>query len=167
MKTRALLALLASLAFAEALSAQTKTNGTLQCSKADPMNAVEVGDHPGHLFYVAKQACTWTKPMEMAGASTKDGGSVAAGEIRGGKSSDSGAHWSSMSNGDKIFVSYHGTTTMDKDGHPQSSRGHWAYTGGTGKLKGVSGKGTYAGKANSDGSMTYEIEGDYKVPAAK
>lgn len=161
------LAPLGFLAFAAVLSAQTKTSGTVQCAKADPMNMIEVGDHPGHAYYVAKQTCTWSKPMEIAGLTMKDGASVASGEMHGGKSTDSGSHWSNMSNGDKIFVQYHGTTTMDKDGKMQSSSGHWAYTGGTGKLKGIKGKGTYTGKGNADGGATYEIEGDYTLPAGK
>lgn len=166
MKARSL-APLACLAFAAALSAQTKTSGTIQCAKADPMNMVEVGDHPGHAYFVAKEACTWTKGMEIAGLTMKDGASVAAGEMHMGKSTDNGSHWSTMSNGDKIFVQYHGTTTMDKDGKVIRTSGHWAYTGGTGKLKGIKGKGTYSGKGNADGGTTYEIEGDYTLPAAK
>jgi len=48
-----------------------------------------------------------------------------------------------------------------------STVGTWSFTGGTGKLKGLKGKGTYKGTGNADGSMTYEVEGDYELPAAK
>ena len=46
----------------------------------------------------------------------------------------------------------------------QTSKGTWSYTGGTGKLKGIKGKGTYDGKGSSDGTATYQIEGDYTLP---
>jgi hypothetical protein len=164
MRSRLYLALLLSMAIPAALSAQTKTSGTIQCAKADPMNMVDVGDMPGHMMMVGKVACTWTKPMEIGASATKDGVSVSTGEAHGMKSADNGTHWSTMADGDKIYVHFHGSTTMDKDGKPQTSSGHWKYTGGSGKLKGITGGGTYSGKANADGSMTYDITGDYKLP---
>jgi hypothetical protein len=37
--------------------------------------------------------------------------------------------------------------------------------GGTGKLKGIKGKGTYIWKGEvADGSDTYEVEGEYELP---
>jgi len=54
-----------------------------------------------------------------------------------------------------------------KDGKPDTTEGTWSYTGGTGKLKGIKGKGTYKGKADSSGNMVVEVEGDYELPAAK
>ena len=167
MKTRLILALLASLAFAAALPAQTKTSGSVQCAKPDPSYSVEVGDHPGHIYALGKVACTWTKPMEIGGITTKDGIDVAFQEFHGSKSTDNGSHWSTMSNGDKTFVQFHGTTMLDKDGKPQSTSGHWSYTGGTGKMKGIKGKGTYVGKPNADGSVIYDVEGEYTLPGAK
>jgi hypothetical protein len=54
-----------------------------------------------------------------------------------------------------------------KDGKPDAAEGSWSYTGGTGKLKGLKGKGTFTGKAAADGTVTYEVEGEYTLPAAK
>jgi hypothetical protein len=51
-----------------------------------------------------------------------------------------------------------------KDGKPVSGEGTWTLVSGTGKLKGIKGKGTFKGTANADGSMTYQIEGDYLLP---
>ena len=50
-----------------------------------------------------------------------------------------------------------------KDGVPQEE-GTWNFTGGIGKLKGIKGKGTYKGKGASDGTVTYEVEGEYELP---
>jgi hypothetical protein len=152
------------LAAAATATAQTRTSGSLQCSKADPVHVVDVGDRPGHAFVISKTACTWSKPMDIGGTATKDGVSVGTEEINGGKSSGGGAHWSTMASGDKIFVRFQGKSTYDKEGKMQTSRGTWSYTGGTGKLKGIKGKGTYDGKGNPDGTANYEIEGDYTLP---
>ena len=45
-----------------------------------------------------------------------------------------------------------------------SSEGTWTYTGGTGKLKGIKGKGTFKGTPNPDGTMTYQVDGEYQLP---
>lgn len=39
------------------------------------------------------------------------------------------------------------------------------YTGGTGKLKGIKGKGTYTVTLNEDGSGVVDVEGEYTVTA--
>jgi len=56
---------------------------------------------------------------------------------------------------------------MTKDGKPDTSVGTWSYTGGTGKFKGITGKGTYKGKADASGNMVTEVEGEYTLPAKK
>jgi hypothetical protein len=71
-----------------------------------------------------------------------------------------------MSNGDKMYVRFQGNDTT-KDGKPATTEGTWSYTGGTGKLKGIKGKGTYKGKADAAGNMVVEVKGDYQLPAAK
>jgi hypothetical protein len=38
------------------------------------------------------------------------------------------------------------------------------YTSGTGKLKGIKGKGTYKGTPNSDGTVSYKVDGEYRLP---
>jgi len=68
-----------------------------------------------------------------------------------------------MADGDKAYYTYQGTSTL-KDGAAQTEQGTWTLVGGTGKLKGIKGRGTYKGKADADGSMTYEIEGTYEAP---
>lgn len=60
-----------------------------------------------------------------------------------------------------------GSATHTKEGGLDTATGTWKYTGGTGKLKGITGKGTYKGKGNADGSTTWEVEGDYSLAKAK
>ena len=68
-----------------------------------------------------------------------------------------------MANGDKMYVRIQSTASM-KDGNLQAAQGTWSFTGGSGKLKGIQGKGTYTGKGAADGSATYEVEGEYQLP---
>src|SRR5262249_28597219 len=143
-----------ALMMAASAAAQTKQSGTAQCKTESEQN-MEVGDRPGHALGVSKATCTWTKPMEMAGSQTKEGVDVASAEITGNKLRVHGYHTGTLANGDKFYVRFQGTGTS-KDGKPETAEGTWSYTGGTGSLKGLKGKGTYKGKANPDGSITYE-----------
>jgi len=164
MRIRTLSLFLLTVAVAAAAAAQTKTSGTFQCGKPDPFQKVDVGDKPNHSLTLSKVACTWTKPFEIGGVAIKDGASTATGEISGDKSWEHGIHYSNMANGDRIFVKYQGSAKL-KDGAPQSAEGTWSYTGGTGKMKGLKGKGTYkSGPPAADGSMTFEVDGEYQLP---
>jgi len=166
MKTRFLWAASLILLAAGSAAAQTKISGTVQNAKPDPAYSIDAGDHPGHTVMLQKTAVTWSTPMEIAGEKTKDGFDVATVEMWATKSTDSGTHVSNMDNGDKLFVSFHGASTV-KDGKPGTEQGTWYFTGGTGKLKGLKGKGTYTGTFNDDGTATVQVEGEYTLPAGK
>ena len=163
-----ILALVVALAATAAAKSKTtgKASGKASCAKPAPAYSIEVGDQAGHSVSIGKSVCTWTKPMEMAGLKTKAGYDVNYGDASGAQVQGSGYHVSTMSNGDKIYVKFQGTDTM-KNGKPATSAGTWSYTGGTGKLTGITGGGTYKGKADAAGNMVFEVEGMYDVPAAK
>jgi hypothetical protein len=147
--------------------AQTKVSATGKCSaKPEVQQSAEVGDRAGHVLVLTKQACTWTTPMEMAGEKSKTYTVAIASDQAGGKSQDRGYVVVTMENGDKAYVHVQGTSISGKDGAPVSDDGTWSYAGGTGKLKGLKGKGTYKGKAGADG-FEDQIEGEYSLPAAK
>ncbi len=162
MKTRFVSLFLLSVLVAVGLSAQTKISGTEHC-KPDPSTPVAIGDKPNHAFAIGKDQCTWPKPIEMAGVQVKEGGGIAVSEITGDKSSEHGYHTGTMANGDKFWVSFRGAG-HSKDGKPVSDGGTWVFTDGTGKLKGIKGKGTYKGTADADGAMTFQIDGEYQLP---
>jgi hypothetical protein len=163
MKVTSFLVLLFATAFAATATAAapTKTSGAITC-KSDPPSPVALTDKPNHAFAVGRAECTWTG-FEVAGLQSKDGISTDLDEITGDKVSARGYHVSTMSNGDKSTVKFQGTGVM-KDGKPVSGEGTWSYTSGTGKLKGIKGKGTYKGTSNADGSVTYQVEGEYSLP---
>jgi hypothetical protein len=162
MRLRGVLVFLFALALATTAAAQTKISGTIQC-KPDPVTPVAIGDKPNHSFSVGKSQCTWTTPLQIAGGQTKEGTDVAVSETTGDQSSDHGYHMDTMANGDKFTVRFQGTGKL-KDGKLESQSGTWSFVEGTGKVKGIKGKGTYKGTANPDGTMTYKIDGEYLLP---
>jgi hypothetical protein len=142
--------------------AQTKSTGSQSCAKPDIQQMVPAGDHPDHSIGVVQLKCTWTKPFEIGTDKSKDGQNAETMEITGTSVRFNGFHVSNMLSGDKLFVSYKGTGTMKK-GVAEGRKGTWAYTGGTGKLKGIKGKGTFTCAPAEGGGSTCEIEGEYKL----
>jgi hypothetical protein len=143
--------------------AQSKLSGTLQCNLAATPTPVAIGDQPNHAYIVATAKCTWTKPFEMAGLTSRDGSQTAVVEISGNESTANGYHVGVMSNGDKYTVKFSGKSTM-KDGKPGGGQGTWSFTDGSGKLKGLKGKGVNKSTPNADGSTTTEVTGEYSLP---
>jgi hypothetical protein len=129
--------------------AQTKISGTVQCSKPDEQHALEVGDRPNHSLMIAKGKC-----LEIAGTQAKEDVGTGFDEIAGNRSHGHGYVINTWANGDKSYVHTQGSATL-KDGAIESAEGTWNFTGGTGKLKGIKGKGTYKGKGAPGGSVTF------------
>ena len=142
-------------------AAQTKVTGTAQCGKPDPQHMVPVGDRPEHSLGVEQFKCTWTKPMEIGVDKSKDGVSTETTDVSGNTSRARGFHVATMESGDKFFVWYQGTGTS-KDGALVELKGNWGFTGGSGKLKGIKGKGTYTCTPSGD-LISCEVEGEYEL----
>ncbi len=162
MNFRAIPAFLTVLLLATLSVAQTKISGTSKCGKPDQQQKIEIGDKPNHAFAISQGKCTWTKPMEMAGIQTKEDVVTGSDEISGASARAHGFVVGTMSNGDRFHVRTQGTDTY-KEGNIQASQGTWSFVGGTGKLKGIKGKGTYKGKPDPDGNLIYDIAGEYEL----
>jgi hypothetical protein len=147
--------------YAAMAGAQTKVTGTAQCGKPDPLHMVPVGDRPEHSLGVEQFKCTWTKPMEIGEDKSKDGVSTETTDVSGDTSRARGFHVTAMESGDKLFVWYQGTGTS-KNGIPVEVKGNWGFTGGSGKLKGIKGKGTYTCTPSAD-ELACEVEGEYQL----
>jgi hypothetical protein len=163
MHLRTIVVLLLVLTLPIAVSAQTKISGAMQCGKADPSYMIPVGDHPGHAFAISNVKCTWTQAPEIAGIQAKEHDYAAFADVSGTRGRNRSTAVGTMANGDRYFTSTQGTVIL-KEGVTQAAHGTWSYTGGTGKLKGITGKGTYKGKAALDGTFTIEVEGEYQLP---
>jgi hypothetical protein len=164
MRSKLIVAIVVVLSGTTAVLAQTKISGTLQCGKADGIeqHQLEVGDRPNHSFLIDKGKCTWAKPIEIAGSQSKEYIGAESVEINGTKYHDNVYATITHANGDKSYVHGQGTGIL-KDGAPEGE-GTWTFTGGTGKLKGIKGKGTFKSKYAADGSGTVEVEGEYELP---
>lgn len=153
-------------AFAGVVGAQTNISGTVTCAKPDTVSTLDVGDRSGHSMALNKGTCTWTKPMEIEGAKSKDDADVFFTEMTSSRITTTGSVVGTLDNGDKMFVSIHDSAPI-KDGKPGEGKGTFVLTGGTGKLKGIMGKGTYTMTYNADGTATAEVTGEYTMPAPK
>jgi hypothetical protein len=156
-----------ALLFASAVAAQTKVAGKMQCPKPEVVGTAEAGDQAGHRLTLERNTCPWSTPMEMMGEKSKDGTYVAFSENSPTRASTRGTYVGNMENGDKFFLSF--DWAVVKEGKPksviESVKGTWAFTGGTGKLEGIRGKGTYTASEDETGGVV-SMEGEYAVPAA-
>ena len=157
--------LLCTIALAASIAAaQTKVSGTAQCpGKPGESHAIDVGDHPGHAYTIAKGECTWTKPLEIAGLKTTGDSAADFMEVDGNRAREHSSRVDTVDNGDKLYIRTQGTDTM-KDEKLAGGQGTWSFAGGTGKLKGIAGKGTYKCEPASD-NVNCDIEGEYTLPA--
>ena len=101
--------------------------------------------------------------MKIAGTQTKEDDGTNFDEVNGDKTAGHGYVVGTMDNGDKMHVSIQSSGTM-KDGKMQGSHGTFRFTGGTGKLKGIKGRGTFKGTTAEDGTTSYDVVGVYQTP---
>lgn len=165
MKTLALVSCgLLALFAADAAQAQAKLSGKLQCAKPDPNYVVPVEDQADHAMMLIVQKCTWAGG-DLGGEALKEETDHVASDVHGSMSKDHGYGVGSVASGDKYFVRFEGTTTV-KNHVPTDGRCTWTFTGGTGKLAGLSGKGTCKGTFAADGSSSFDVEGRYTIHKA-
>jgi hypothetical protein len=164
MKFRTLVTIVIVLTLIAVADAQIKVSGSVQCGKADQEHLIQIGDSPNHSFSVTQGKCTYTKPFEVSGTQSKESLYTTMGEISGDTSRYRGYFVDVMANGDKAYYRFEGIQTV-KDGIPQSGKDTWTLIRGTGKLKGLKGKGTGTLKSSSaDGSTTWDVENEFELP---
>jgi hypothetical protein len=144
--------------------AQTHISGTCKSGNADSSQSqsIEVGDQPGHVLIIEKYPpCIWSVPVEMAGLKSTTSTTAAAVDVSGAKFVDRGYVVISMENGDKVYVRFQGMGSVKVGAG--TGGGTWSYTGGTGQLKGVKGKGTWKSSETLD-AAEFQVEGEYSLP---
>lgn len=142
-------------------AAQTKIEWSDSCGKGDPDYNVPVGDHPGHSFGLTQVKCQASKPVDIGGDKGKEAVATIATDSRGDKSHEHGVYVLTLASGDKAYLPFQGVVAM-KDGKPTGSQGTWSFASGTGKLKGIKGKGTFHCAAAGDG-WSCSGEGEYEL----
>jgi hypothetical protein len=142
--------------------AQTKITGTVTCpGKSAQSLALPVGDKPGHIMSIAEDRCTWSKPFQLNGSPVKESNQVSFNEMNGSSTKGYGFDSGTTASGDKYFVRYEGPATL-QNGIMVRSSGTWSFTGGTGKLATLKGKGTYTCKGSAT-SSSCDVVGEYQL----
>lgn len=140
--------------------AQTHIAGTAECSGPEQIHVMRLSDHANHFFVMSQGKCQWTKPIEIAGTKTQSDEATVSKEVRGNHARVRGYVTETTTSGDKFSYRILGEQVIDH-GKTVSEHGHWTIVSGTGKLKGLHGKGTYTGKLQGK-SMVFDLEGEYQ-----
>ncbi|HMK23154.1 MAG TPA: hypothetical protein VK466_12535 [Terriglobales bacterium] len=157
--TKVFLACAALLSTTMALG-QGKISSQWNCAaKTDVEHALEVGDHPGHSYWIGQGKCASAKG-EVEGVKEQEGTWTQFNDVTGSKYSNHGIFIVTMANGDKVTYNYHGTADS-KDGKLESGANKWSIVGGTGKFQNIKGEGSCKGKGSPDGSGIWDCEGTY------
>lgn len=138
-------------------------SGSVRCAKPDPSYSIDVPDRAGHSLMIARRNCTWSEPLVIRGAKTKDGVATGFTERMEGSLHTHGFEVDTLDNGEKLTMQTSGQINGEKG--PVEAKGRWGFMRGTGKFKGIRGGGTYEGKLDADDVLTLRLEGVYD-PAA-
>ena len=141
--------------------AQVKSTVQWKCDKASVQHSIDVGDKPGHAYYIDQISCTPTKG-DIDGAKRKSGSATEFLEISGDKVTGHGYFIETMENGDKNFYTYQMKGTL-KNGVMQTGSDTWSMREGAGKLKGAKASGSCKGAGNPDQSATWDCAGEYTM----
>jgi hypothetical protein len=139
-----------------------RVSGEGTCGKPEVDQEVPIGDRPDHSFSVSKNNCTWTKPFEIAGEKAQGGTAVQMDERSGNTSRFRGHYLDTMAGGDTVHYRYEGTTTFKDRTTPESVAWTWTIANGSGKLKGLTGKGTCKGSW-ATGTYRWSCTGAYRL----
>jgi len=147
-------------------AAQTRMKlvGRMECAKPDPSHLVPVADTANHAMSLMAAKCTWSEGT-IGGERLKSEDDAIASDATGNTSQDRGYGVGSVGNGDRYFIHFKGTSAL-KNGAPVTADCTWKFTGGTGKLKGIKGKGTCKGTFQPDGKAVWEVKGEYQLATA-
>ena len=146
-------------------TAQTKFAGKCSQGKPDPNHVVRVADGANHVMTLGQVTCTWSSG-DIAGAALKDEIDTVVSDMKGTTSHDRGYGVGSAASGDTYYVRFDGTTTL-KGEVPTTSTCNWTFYGGTGKLRGLTGRGTCTGTFDATGAAVFDVVGEYAIAAAK
>ena len=163
MKARILGTASVTFLLASAAGAQAKISGTAQCGQPENVGKADAGDRAGHTHGARKGVL-------HVDCATGDGWTQIQGrkqrQLRGGDlhalirhRNVRGKHrqWR------QVICQLPRFDDHQKRPAAGPSEGTWSYTGGTGKLKGLQGKGTHTVTVNADGTSTVAVEGDYTI----
>lgn len=150
-----------------ALLAQTQKtfSSRSNCGISLVHQTVVIDDDGHHSISLDQRECKFEIPSELNGSQIVKYISSGVDDVQFDKSHDQGYAVGDTANGDRYFLRYEGTATL-KDGVPLHLAGKWRFTGGTGKLRGLTGEGNYSARPTESGGMEFKLEGKYHVRAS-
>ena len=134
--------------------------GSIRCDKPGPVHSLDVPDRPGHSLIIDHRKCTWTEPLVILGAKTKEGEWNAFTERMEGTLHVHSYEVDTLDDGEKISMKIEVHILAEKG--PATTRGRFNFMRGTGKFKGIAGGGDCDGNLDADGVLTLEMEGVYE-----
>ncbi len=145
------------------VSAQTSYTLAGTC-KASFQKVVPAGDQSGHSFGVSQGKCSNNE--KIGGATSASGTYAETDDTTATSNKASGIYTTTFNTGDKVFYQYTITLVM-KNGAVQSGSGTYMAVGATGKMKGISAKGTCTfGPGATVGTNKYTCTGQYTLAGA-
>jgi hypothetical protein len=150
---------------AASAAAQTKFAGKCSQGKPDPNHMIKVDDGSNHTLVLGQVTCTWSSG-DIAGVALKSEVDAVFSDMTGATSRDRGYGVGTDANGDKYYVRFEGTSAY-KGEAPTTAKCTWTFYGGTGKLRGLTGKGTCAGTFDATGAAVFDVVGEYSIVAPK
>src|ERR1700675_4568559 len=102
-----------------------KVGGKVRCDKPDPAYSIEVRDRPGHALMLAKRKCTWTEPMVILGAKSKDGVAIEFPETMESTLHTHGFEVDTFANGENLTMQSMGHVLADKGPADSKGGGGW------------------------------------------
>jgi hypothetical protein len=148
---------------AGAVFAQTPFSGEMQCTPPSPSYSVDIPDTEGHSAILQQTTCAWTQQVQIGPTKTAQSVATLSADVMRTKLTGNGVNVITMGNGDRVVIVFH-TVIAASNKLPQSAEGTFTITGGTGQMGGISGKGTFTGLFNTDGSATYRLQGEFALP---
>jgi hypothetical protein len=143
-------------------SAQTSYTFSGTC-KPSYQKLIPAGD-PGHSLGLSSGKCSDNEIM--AGAKATGGQYAERDDLTATRTKGSGIYTVTYHNGDKMYYAYDLSMAM-KNGVVQSGTGTFTVVGGTGKMKGVTAKGTCTFSAGTaSGTNNYSCTGQYESAGA-
>ena len=132
------------------------------CATATVHQTVLINDDRQHSMSLDQRRCTSKEPIQIGGLTGTEYVAYGVDDVQNGHSVDRGYVVGSMKNGDRYFLKYEGTATMNGN-VPEHLEGKWTFTGGSGQIKELQGEGTYTARPTTDGGMEFVIQGSYEL----
>lgn len=132
------------------------------CAKPE-LQSIPAGDKAGHSFAVARGSCSVRD--QIAGVVGTGGTFAESDDITPTRLKGRGIYIETFANGDKVIYEYKLSLTLS-NGVTQSGTGKFKAIGGTGKLTGISAKGSCTYTPAANGGNNYSCTGAYTIGAA-